>query len=429
MMRIGRHAFALLALAACGRRFQPADPPVAPVQLRRPVEPARPLPTPASVGTIMILDVALPPAGTPIGGHFQGAGFSARAATLLMADGLRARWARAVRGAGDSLLTAAGYVVRPMGPPSSDASPLVDVRFGLTADVTELSVRTTGRVAPLQIDAHAEAVWELVDLAAGGAVLTVRTQGNVRLTDSVDLAAVQAVSRTLEQLMADSSFRTALGAPRPRTLADIVFAPAWSRPQPGPFDTLRLGSVDLNVSADPDPVQRVAHGVFAVHGTEAASFTAFTITRDGLALASGVPARERRLWGRFHDGRDRSVRVLRALDDVALLQIMCDEPCATVAWNAVSAEPGSEPVFILGGPRYTGDALYLAFGRLLTSVDPGGASAVELRIDGDVEGGEPVARRADGVVVAIASHGRAVRLTDALRQLGVSVSASVAPHD
>jgi hypothetical protein len=40
-----------------------------------------------------------------------------------------------------------------------------------------------------------------------------------------------------------------------------------------------------------------------------------------------------------------------------------------------------------------------------------------------------VARRADGVVVAIASHGRAVRLADALRQLGVSVSSIASPRD
>jgi len=204
-------------------------------------------------------------------------------------------------------------------------------------------------------------------------------------------------------------------------LEDLIFAPSWNRGLPGPSDTVFVGPSDLNPDPDPDPVQRVAHGVFAVHGATSATFTAFAITRDGLALASGVPVREQRLWGRFHDGADRPVRILRALNDVMLLQVKCDVPCATVPWSDTAAAPEREQVFILGGPRFAGDPIYLAYGRL-------GEPAVEgtgLDIDGDLEGGEPVSRL-DGVVVALVANGRAIALGAAFGRLGIAVAPTAA---
>jgi hypothetical protein len=254
-----------------------------------------------------------------------------------------------------------------------------------------------------------------MDLAAGGVILAMRTVGSARLTDSVDQAAVLAVRRSLESLEADTSFRRALSTPSPHTMDDVVFGPSWGRPLPGPFDTVRIGNDDLDVADEADAVQRVAHAVFAVHGTSSRTVSAFTITKDGLALSADVPVRERRLWARFHDGVDRPVRVVRARDGLALLQVSCVGQCKTVPWSATATPRDQDRVFTLGGPRYQGDAMYLATGQL------GGVDGTELNVHGDLDGGEPVALREDGTVISLARNGRAIPLGEALRVLGVAV--------
>ncbi|MFI5280530.1 MAG: hypothetical protein ACHQU1_08550 [Gemmatimonadales bacterium] len=368
---------------------------------------------PGAVPTLMVLDVTLPAAGRNVGGHFEGALYPQRAGSIELTEGRRLRWSRSIRAASDSILRATGYTMRSLGEPTSDAEPMHDVRFGLSVDVSELTVTTTGRVAPILVTAHAEAVWELLDLAAGGVILAVRTVGSARLDDSVDQAAVLAVRRSLESLAADTSFRRALSSPVPHSMDDLVFGPAWGRALPGPFDTLRIGNDDLDVAEESDAVQRVAHGVFAVHGASARTVNAFTITKDGLALSADVPVRERRLWARFHDGVDRPVRILRAREGIALLEVSCGGPCKTVPWSVTRAPRDQDRVFTLGGPRYEGDAMYLATGQLA------GSDGTELRINGDLDGGEPVALREDGTVISLSAGGRAVPLAEAMRLLGL----------
>jgi hypothetical protein len=419
MIRHGVRCAALLVAQACVGRAVP--PPATTALLSEaPVERTAPL-APEALPAIMILDVNLPSAGRSVGGHFEGALYPQRAGSIELTDGRRLRWSRAIRAAGDSLLRAAGYQVRSLGEPTSDAEPMRDVRFGLSVDISDLSVATTGHVAPILVTARAEAVWEILDLAAGGVILAVRTVGTARLSDSVDQAAVLAVRRSLESLAADTSFRRALSSPVPRSMDDVVFGPAWGRALPGPFDTLRIGNGDLNVATEADAVQRVAHAVFALHGASRHTVNAFTITRDGLALSADVPVRERRLWGRFHDGVDRPVRILRSRDGLALLEVSCGGPCKTVPWSATATPRDQDRVFILGGPHYAGDAMYLATGRL------GGSDGTELRINGDVDGGEPVALKEDGTVISLSAGGRAVPLGEALRVLGLALDTPRSP--
>ncbi|MFI5207059.1 MAG: hypothetical protein ACHQX4_03485 [Gemmatimonadales bacterium] len=415
MIRHGVHGAAVLIAAACAGHLAPPPSASSPAS-DAPAAAGAPL-APDAVPALMILDVTLPPAGRSVGSHLEGALYSQRAGSIELTDGLRLRWSRLIRTAGDSILRAAGYNVRSLGAPTSDAEPLRDVRFGLSVDVGELTVETTGRVAPILVAARADAVWEVLDLAAGGVILAVRTHGSARLTDSVDQAAVLAVRRSLESLAADTSFRRALSSPVPHSMADAVFGPAWGRALPGPFDTLRIGNDDLNVAAETDPVQRVAYGVFALHGTSHHTVNGFTITRDGLALSADVPVRERRLWARFHDGVDRPVRILRSRDGIALLEVSCSGPCMTVPWSATATPRDQDHVFTLGGTRYAGDAMYLATGQLH------GSDGTELRIHGDLVGGEPVALREDGTVIALSARGRAVPLGEALRVLGLALRA------
>jgi hypothetical protein len=410
---------ALLLAAACVGHLAPSTPASSLVS-GAPVAPSAPL-APGAVPALMILDVTVPPAGRSVGSRLEGALYPQRAGSIELTDGRRLRWSRSIRTASDSLLRAAGYNIRTLGAPTSDAEPMHDVRFGLSVDVGELTVTATGRVAPILVTARAEATWEVIDLAAGGVILEVRTYGSARLTDSVDQAAVLAVSRSLESLAADTSFRRALSTPVPHTMADMVFGPSWGRPLPGPFDTLLISNDDLDVADESDAVQRVAHGVFALHGASNHTVNAFTITKDGLALSADIPVRERRLWARFHDGVDRPVRILRSREGIALLEVSCDGPCRTVPWSSTATPHEEDRVFTLGGPRYAGDAMYLATGRL------GGADGGELKVRGDIEGGEPVALREDGTVIALSRGGRAIPLGEVLRVLGLALGARGSP--
>jgi len=403
----------LLVLAACSR---PAAPRVA-----APEEPAlAPVAraAPRAVGTIILLGVELPEAGQRIGGHYEGAMFDAEVSSLTMGEGARRRWSDGSRDAGDSLLRAAGYTVRRAPAPSSDAEPLAGVRFGLTAEVA-LSLRTAGRVAPRRVTARADATWQLLDLASGAGVYSADTHGTAQLDDSVNAAVVLSVTRSLAQLLADTAFQRALSTPRQRTLEDVVFVALWERPAPGPSDTVWLGPGDLNPVSDPDPVQRVAGGVFTVHGRRDQTTTGMAISRDGLALAAGVPTREPRLWARFSDGVDRPLRVLRSHAGLSLLQVQCGDPCATVPWADSIPLHHATPVFIVAGPARRNDAFYVARGRLnLRQPRNRDIPSYELLVE-DAFGGEPVARESDGIVFAVANGSGAVLLAEAFRRLGV----------
>src|SRR5258708_18748966 len=62
----------------------------------------------------------------------------------------------------------------------------------------------------------------------------------------------------------------------------------------------------------------------------------YTTLFRSLALSADVPVRERRLWARFHDGVDRPMRIVRARDGIALLQVSCGGPCKTVPWSGTA---------------------------------------------------------------------------------------------
>ena len=375
---------------------------------------------PRAIGTIILLAVELPEAGRRIGGHFEGALYDTEVASLRMPDGARQRWADASRDAGDSLLRAAGYTVRRAPARSSDAEPLPGVRFGLSAEVS-LSVRTVGRVEPRRVIARADATWELLDLASGAAVYAALTHGAAQLDDSIGAAVVMALTRSLGQLLADSAFQLALATPRPRTLEDVVFEALWERPAPGPNDTVWIEPDDHNSVTDLDPVQRVASGVFTVHGRGDRTTTGMAITRGGLALATGVPVREPRLWGRFSDGVDRPLRVLRSSGGLSLLQVQCTDPCVTVPWADSIPLRHAAPVFIVAGPPRRGEPFFVARGRLyLRQPRNQDITTYELGVH-DAYGGEPVARESDGTVFALANGAGAVLLRHAFRALGVAM--------
>src|SRR5258707_11033811 len=147
MIRHGIHSAALLLAAACVGRLGP-PPATSALQSDVPVA-ASPQLAPEAVPALMLLDVSLPPAGRAMGSHLEGALYAQRAGSIELTDGRRLSWSRAIRAAGDSLLRAAGYTVRTLGGPTSDAESMREIRFGLSVDVGELAVTTTGRVAPI----------------------------------------------------------------------------------------------------------------------------------------------------------------------------------------------------------------------------------------------------------------------------------------
>jgi hypothetical protein len=91
------------------------------------------------------MGVDLPAAGTIIGGHYGGAQFDVRQATYQLTDAVRSRWAQLDRDRGEALMRAAGYLVRSIGPSTSDAQQLLGVQYGLTGHVTELPFLTYTR--------------------------------------------------------------------------------------------------------------------------------------------------------------------------------------------------------------------------------------------------------------------------------------------
>ena len=131
--------------------------------------------------------------------------------------------------------------------------------------------------------------------------------------------------------------------------------------------------------------------------------------------------RETRLWGRFHDGVDRPLRIVRQRAGLVLLQIQCVDPCETVAWGDSVMVRHTAPVFIVAGPVRRGEPFFVAHGRFYIQQPRNQpVRTFELGVQ-DVEGGEPVARAADGLVFALATTHGAVPLGDAFEALGIVV--------
>lgn len=404
-------AAAVLAVAACARSAGVPAPDTAPAR------------SPADAGLVLLLGLELPEAGTVIGGRFGGVGFDVRQSSYQLSNAVRERWSLGARSRGEVLMREAGLRVRSAGPSSSDAQQILGVQYGLAGKVTNLTVRASGQEDAPLVDAQADVAWELLDLGSGSAVFGRSLQGGARMLGTVDDVVAHALDRALERLLADPLFLRALAAPRADP--DEGAATRFVRELPEGSTTIELSEADLNPAVDTSTITRIAAGVVAVRSEERVLGTAFTLTRDGLALAVGHTVRHaRHLRVRLPSGVERPARVLRTHGglDVALIQIACPGDCPTVDWFAPAEVEVFTSVLVIGAPFADDEAAAVTFGRV------GGrwglASGVTLEgAEGLVGGGEPVARIASGKVFALVSGRRgraaALLLSEALEALHV----------
>ena len=401
------------ALAACGGSRRQDAPAAAAALL-----------APEAVGMIAVLNVELPEGGV-IGGHFDGVQFQRRVSDLTMTEGLRRALMQRARFAADTVLQQHGYAVRSSGAPTSDASRLDGVRFALTASVGDVRVRSEGSTPPLRVQASADVTWELIDLAAGAPVFGTRQSAFGRTDDSIEIAIVQAIGRSLAQLLADSAFRAALSAPRPAGLERLHGFESGRRDRIEPDQFLVLRPEDRNQSSSPHPVDRVAAGTVALSNRRD-MVSAFLISRDGLALSvSWIGRRHARLTARFPNGVERPARLLRERGSFALFEVSCPDPCQTVDLVDEDWTSERDSLFTLGAPWRTGESWFISRGEGGGRCGLFGGRSRSLGLDDNIEvRGQPVARP-DGRVFAIGLQaGReacAVSLREVLRELRIEI--------
>jgi len=347
---------------------------------------------------MVLIAVELPPPGTPIGGHFQGANFSARQMGYQMTDAARLRWSLEAKRRGERQLRLAGYFVEEV-ESSSDARRLDNVDYGLSGQVQAIDVRTTGSSPPHLVDASVEVSWELLDLLSGGVILGRNVTGSTRLTGTVDSAVIIAIEQSLGRLLADSVFLRALSAPRSDAPVDI--GRGW-RPLPARDDTIFVDLDDLNPSPDTAALARITFGVASLHGAGGGYFgSAFLLTRDGMALTADRVMRSargaRNLRARLSSGVERPVRMVRRDIglNVALIQIQCPGDCPTVDWRTPPFVDVSQPVMIVGA---TGTRAVMSPG--LIGGRWGLAHGVTLDTDSG-SAGEPIGSPSSGRVFAM----------------------------
>lgn len=407
-MRVPLPAVFAVFAAACGGAAPPDRPP-----------------TPANSYSIMYMGLDLPGSGTLLGGHYGGSNFSTRQATYQLSDGLRNRWSLQARVRGDAMLRGAGFRVRSVGATMSEAQEVVGVQYGLSGQVHQLSVRTTGPAEPYNVEVQTEIGWELLDLGSGSAVFGRAYQGTVRATGALDTVVAHALDESLGRLVADSAFLRALAMPRSDPDADRAIGFVRSFPPAGQL--LRIHVNDKLPAPDSAPVGRIAAGIVTLHGDDNALGTAFVLTRDGLAVTGGRELRNGdRIRARLPSGVDRPVRLLRKSSglDVALIQLACPGECTTVDWEAPAGVPVFTNVVAVGAPVREGDPVVISSGRV------GGrwgiAHGVTLEgMEETVDGGEPVARSATGHVfgLIVIKRGRRIvlLLDEVFRSLKVRV--------
>jgi trypsin-like peptidase len=418
-----RHvALCTLLLAGCAPRSAPVA--AGPVGVSGGA--ALVLPTtrdPHSVGTIVMLDVTFPEAGTRVGAQLAGAQYSQRVGDLRLTEAVRQRWAREARETGEAVLRGAGFAVRSLGTPSSDAQSVEGVRFGIAGLVVALQLDVMGRTEPVRIVANATVNWELQDFAAGRALLGRSLSGTATVSDSVEAAASLAVRHSFEALLADSSFLQALGTPR----SSVEMIPAgggFVRPIPGQHDTIVLTADDFDPSQDPEPVVRVAAAVVALRASNGTTTTGFLISRDGLTVTSGRITRGdgRRVTARFPSGVERSARVVRSGHRLALVQVSCPDPCRTVEPAPAAWPTKGRRVLAVGAPFQDGESYQVGRGKDSGACGLFSGPLHEMDLGAGMLGGEPVAHEGDGTVFAVMTlPGCALRLDAALRALGVVV--------
>jgi len=379
-----------LALLVCACRHGPSDE-------------AIPLPVPADAGAILLLGVELPAAGSALGGHYGGNNFETRLAGYQLSDAVRLRWAQAARERGEAVLRGAGYHVRRGGPASSDALALRDVQYGLAGHVQAIQLRTTGAAEPFLVDASVSIAWELLDLGSGSAVFGRVMPGAARSTGTMDDVVGQALDASLMRLSRDTAFLRAVAAPRANP--DAGLAPRFVRPLPAGRELITLTMADQHPAADSGVVGRMAAGIITLRGPDNVYGTAFTLTRDGLAIASARSVRHtRQLRARLQNGVERPVRVLRrhAGLDVALVQIACPGECETVDWEAPAGVAVFTNVMAVGAPANDRSPSIIAFGLMGGRWGIANGQTVQGFQEAMV-GGEPVARTASGKVFGLVS--------------------------
>lgn len=382
---------------------------------------------PSEIGPLVITDIVLPPAGTPIGGHYQGTGHTERLQRYQLTELARTRWSQEGRLRGERVMRLAGYLVESIGPASSDARRLVGIDYGLSGSVVAMEVSSTGTGQPYLVQSSVEIAWELIDFTSGAVIFGRSVRGGARLTGPIDSSVADAMNESLERLLADSGFRRALSVPRseggPETSRGFRTLPERGQP-------IEVTAADLNPSPDSGAQTRVAWGVASLHGPGGGYFgSAFVLTRDGLALTTDQAMRTARggrgARARLSSGVERPLRVVRADRglNVALVQVQCPGDCPTVDWRAfVTAEPGLA-VLIVGS---SGDSLLVNQGMM------GGrwgiASGVTIETTGGAPG-EPIATPGIGRVFAMVAGfpGRqaALMLAEIFRELNVTVDESL----
>ncbi|HWO88709.1 MAG TPA: hypothetical protein VNL98_06130 [Gemmatimonadales bacterium] len=417
-------ALALFASMACGRPGAIAPVPSASLAPQPAQAPRGPL-SPRHVGAIQLLSVELPDPGTVIGGQYAGRQFATQRGSIRLTEGSRRRLSTLSVAVAESALAGAGFRVRGPGVPSSDAQPLQGVRFALSGRVSELEVRAVGDVAPIQIEARAEIAWELIDIVAGAAVWGARTRGHVSLSDSLELAVVRALGGAARSLAADTSFLMALGRERPRDLDYLMGSGLPERRIPAGEEPLAIGEQDRNPSPDTVPLARVRSGVVTLHAERQNDVIAIVITADGLAITTSDAARPgRRLFARFESGVERPVRVIRRLrrSRLALVQVSCPDPCATVDWSADGLRGGAS-VLIVGTPSPGVAGISYGYGEVGGRWGLFNRGLRTLEAGMVLLGGEPLAHPGDGRVVGVvvmrSNVAAALPLSEAFRSLGL----------
>lgn len=413
-----RPVFAAL-LAGCATGQAPAVP----VSRGGGAAPLAGLAAPSLAGGVVVMGVEFPESGT-IGGHFSGTQFERRTGDIILTDGTRRSWGLAAALRVEAVMREAGYRVEQGAVPTSDAVRLSGFRFGLIGRVAELSVQSSGSTGPHRSRATTAIAWEVLDFAAGSAVLGLRTAGRGEATDSLRGAVMAAVALSFERLLTDSSFLRTLMRPRPRDLDELAGAAYAPRPEPGSRDTIVLRPLDLNPLDAGDSLLRVAAGVVTLRRPDRDE-TAFLITRDGLALTSYQAAlRLGRAWIRFGTGVERPARVLRAdrRAGVALIQVSCPDPCTTVPWTLERGGPPM-PVVAIGAPFGAEMRYFFGYGHTGGPRQGPHRPRFDLTVLGQLTGGEAVARLADGAVFGITvarRHGQAaLTMGEAFRALGI----------
>lgn len=370
---------------------------------------------PRTVGTVMLIELRLPPAGSIVGGHYEGTRFNVQTGSISLTDAARERWARELRLLGDSVLRGAGFLVRAAAGPTSDATALRGVRLSLAGRMDSMVIRSVGRVDP-RVRATVRIEWQLIDLARGSPAFLGRTWGNSGDGDSIDAAVRGATRASLLEVLSLPAFRAALPRRREAGLEEALTA-EWARELPRPGDTVRLAPVRRR----PDQVTHALAGMIALRDLRDYRGSALVLTADGLAIAPVEAAQREWLFARFSNGVERPVRVLRAAGELALLEVSCPGGCPVVAWDESDTPVHGAEVFVVAS-RSLGIAYLRGTLRQRTGHPPWNVRAAGRR-----NGGEAIVSAEHGAVTGVATRTGVLPLRSVFALLTMAVASDSPP--